>query len=227
MQTTGEGLKNMKILWTSIRDAPNLSEVTHGTSETKLCDCSARSDFINLVAAPMCTRLLRVCPYHSDGSNSNESSNSQEDRSNSVGDREPCVSDKVAAAAAVTMPLVLSLIGRRRWQQSGEGEVSPPNSLVAVLAVGWMVAWYLSLSCSAKKAVGASDAGSLTINGILEKRTVQERADGELTVALRAQLRPNKNSGNRTSQSPNFSTSTCPARSQLFRNSPSLSRKGH
>ena len=65
------------------------------------------------------------------------------------------MSDKVAAAAAVTMPLVLSLIGRR-WQQSGEGEVSPPNSLVAVLAVGWMVAWYLSLSCSAKKAVGVT-----------------------------------------------------------------------
>ena len=43
---------------------------------------------------------------------------------------------------------------------------------------GWLAGWYLSLS-SAKKAVGASDAGSLTINGILEKRTVQGRTDAD------------------------------------------------
>ena len=72
----------------------------------------------------------------------------------------------------VTMPLVLSLIGQQPAQK-WKSVPSLPNSLVAVLAVGISLALSRSLTVSPtlKRQL---ESGSLTINGILETRTVRE-----------------------------------------------------
>ena len=84
------------------------------------------------------------------------------------------------------MPLVLSLIGQRRGVSAVEKSVTYPtdarlpNSLVAVLAVGISLSLCLVVSLSLSvpplrlyPLKRQLESGSLTINGILEKRTVQ------------------------------------------------------
>ena len=82
----------------------------------------------------------------------------------------------------VTIPLVLSLIGQQpaRRPQCGGVEVSP---LSPQFVGGGFGGWYLPLSLSLSHSSTLKrqlESGSLTINGILETRTVREgMADNE------------------------------------------------